>query len=519
MKNIIFLLFICISARVFSQMPTWNSEVAEIVFNKCGNCHHDEGVAHFPLTNYAAAKDADDEILDAIENDEMPPWPPDPTYVHFTDERVLSEEEKNTLIDWVMNGAPKGPGAEPEPPTYVTGPQMTDIDKEVLLPEFTISENVDQYRSFVVHSDLDETRYISGFEYLPGNVGAVHHMLIYMDTSDESYLKDLEDPLPGFESNGADLPSDYAKLIGGWAPGDNLFYLPAGMGVELSAGSDIIVELHFAPGHEGETDETTINLQYSDAIFTRPVWIDPILFHFAPCFQEPLFYIPANTVQTFHEIFSVDYGIDLTLISVSPHMHLLGQTYWAFALPPDGGDTIPLIKIDDWDFHWQSAYQFQKLLRIPANTDFYGIATYDNTTANEDNPNDPPEDVWLGEQTTDEMMLCFFAYTFYLPGDENVILDSAVLNTTHEIETLKDVSVFPNPATDVFNIQFYDPTVSNYDIVVYDLFGREVFTQSNISASNYAINIADWTEGMYVIDISAAHKKKTFKVMKVGDSE
>ena len=30
------------------------------------------------------------------------------------------------------------------------------------------------------------------------------------------------------------------------------------------------------------------------------------------------------------------------------------------------GDTIPLIKIDDWNFRWQYFYTFKKILHLPA---------------------------------------------------------------------------------------------------------------------------------------------------------
>jgi hypothetical protein len=57
---------------------------------------------------------------------------------------------------------------------------------------------------------------------------------------------------------------------------------------------------------------------------------------------------------------------------------------------------------------------------IPAGTVVKAEAFYDNTENNEENPNSPPEDVWVGEETTDEMMIIFFSYTIYFPGDEDI---------------------------------------------------------------------------------------------------
>lgn len=38
-------------------------------------------------------------------------------------------------------------------------------------------------------------------------------------------------------------------------------------------------------------------------------------------------------------------------------------------------------------------------------------AVYDNSTNNPDNPNTPPKRVMHGEQTTNEMCICFLQYT------------------------------------------------------------------------------------------------------------
>ncbi|MBC8173586.1 MAG: T9SS type A sorting domain-containing protein [Chitinophagales bacterium] len=521
MKKLFFILSLFIITRSFAQSPTWNDDVANIVFDNCGTCHRDGGIAPFSLLSYELAYDERYDVADAVEEKEMPPWLPDPNYRHFKDEKVLSEEEINTIIEWVNNGAPKGSGLQPEAPEYADGPYMEDIDQIVELPAYTVQEEDDEYRTFVIHSGLTETKYISEIEFIPGNASAVHHILFWQDTSNISWELDAEDPLPGYKSNGAMTGSEFTKLISGWAPGAKGTYkLPAGMGIEVSAGADFVVEIHFAPGSKDKIDQSSINLKYSDAFFTRPVWVDPILFHFPPVFQEPEFFIPANEIVTFHEIFpdiAEFFGVDLTFITLSPHMHLIGETFEAYSVSP-ANDTTKLIYIPHWDFHWQNAFTFQKLQRIPVSSDVYGIATYNNTSSNEHNPNDPPEDVWLGEETTDEMMLCFFAYTFYLPGDENVILDSSIIITDGIIpDELTSVNIFPNPAADVLHILVSDVGSDHYDMKVYNVFGNIVFSETVYNRSVHEINIEKWSTGMYVVDISAGGKRKTFKVMKAKE--
>ena len=42
---------------------------------------------------------------------------------------------------------------------------------------------------------------------------------------------------------------------------------------------------------------------------------------------------------------------------------------------------------------------------------------------------DLPQLVTQGEATTDEMMLVYFAYMAYQPGDEDIVIDSSLLST------------------------------------------------------------------------------------------
>ena len=47
-----------------------------------------------------------------------------------------------------------------------------------------------------------------------------------------------------------------------------------------------------------------------------------------------------------------------TLTGIMPHMHLIGKSIKAYCVTPTN-DTIHLIDIPEWDFHWQYFYQFQ----------------------------------------------------------------------------------------------------------------------------------------------------------------
>lgn len=521
MKNRLIILFFIVHTIAVHGQTTWNQDIAPIIFNHCTTCHHEGGIAPTSYMSYDEAIEDGIDIRNNVLDEVMPPWPPDPNYVHFKNERVLSTEEIDKIVAWASEGYQEGTGTAPTAPTYADDILMPDYDLSIDLPEFTVTGDEDIYRTFVIHSGLTETKYINASEFIPDNTKIIHHMLIYADTSDISWQSDQDDPGPGYASNGTTTSSPYAVLVGAWAPGDNIYQLPAGMGIEVPAGSDFAIEIHFAPDNDGESAAPQLHLKWSDAAFTRPVWVNPILYHFHPVFQEPVFYIPANTVQTFHEIYSDDatLNVDLSFISVAPHMHYLGQTYLAYAKTNDN-DSIPLINVDDWDFHWQYSYTYQKLVKIPAYTDLYGIATYDNTSANEDNPNDPPQDVWLGEQTTDEMMLCFFAYTFYLPGDEDMVLDSSILETSiTDPATHLNFFIYPNPASDIIQIVNQNPEGKNYYVQVMDMYGRIVLTDEMQYQTIRKINISQLPNAMYFISVSDGNKFFTEKILKASPGE
>jgi len=122
------------------------------------------------------------------------------------------------------------------------------------------------------------------------------------------------------------------------------------------------------------------------------------------------------------------------------------KTWEIFAITPD--DTIPLIRINDWNFDWQSWYSPEYMIHLPAETIVHATCTYDNTSDNPNNPNDPPQFISWGSSTTDEMFFVPFRYVDYQDGDELIYLgDSSSLigdvNGDEEVNIL-DVVILVN---------------------------------------------------------------------------
>ncbi|RYZ55492.1 MAG: T9SS type A sorting domain-containing protein, partial [Sphingobacteriales bacterium] len=167
--------------------------------------------------------------------------------------------------------------------------------------------------------------------------------------------------------------------------------------------------------------------------------------------------IPANQTRDFTEHFALPAFLQVSVLGVAPHMHLIGKSIKSFGVTPVG-DTQNYISIPHWDFHWQGFYMFPSIKVIPGGTNVYAQAHYDNTVANNHNPNNPPQDVIAGEGTADEMMIVYFIYTAYQPGDENITIDSTLLSVPgpQPYYTNKPLlSVFPNPAREKLNIKCF----------------------------------------------------------------
>ena len=94
--------------------------------------------------------------------------------------------------------------------------------------------------------------------------------------------------------------------------------------------------------------------------------------------------------------------IDVTLLNVYPHAHLLAREMRAYATPP-GKAKICLLDIAQWDFNWQDEYQYRTPIDLPQGTTVEMEFVYDNSTQNVRNPFDPPQRITLGPRTTDEM--------------------------------------------------------------------------------------------------------------------
>ncbi|MEM8906917.1 MAG: T9SS type A sorting domain-containing protein [Bacteroidota bacterium] len=475
----LFLLFasftLLIPFAVHSQV-TFSKDIAPIVYNNCTTCHRSGEVGPMAFTNYeeVAAWATMIEYVTSIRY--MPPWPADPAYRHFVGERTLSEEDIQLIADWVNTGAPQGdPALEPPLPTFPSGSQLgvPDLVLEMEEPYLIEGNNQDDYRVFVLPTGLTEDKGVTAVEFRPGNKRAVHHALIAYETDGEGQAKDAESPnIPGYNGFGG-FNVDTEGNFDSYTPGKATFARPGNIGYVLEANSDILVQVHYAPLPTDETDQSKVNVFFNEVPVSRPIEQGLILpIHLPGGFGG--FQIPPNEVTTFHGTrFVFD---DISLISVYPHCHLLGQKWEVYAVSPTG-DTINIIRINEWDFNWQGDYTFEHLLKIPAGSVIHTLATYDNTINNPFNPSNPPQYVYWGDETTAEMYILGFTFVPYQNGDENISLDADLTTSTSPdllITKNKLFPPYPNPVADELTVGFSLAQQQTLSLSLFDIEGQLV---------------------------------------------
>jgi hypothetical protein len=449
-------------------------------------------------------------VNEAVITRSMPPYPADITYRRYAHERALSVQEITTISEWVAMGSPAGNLAEAPPvPRMDQGPAIKSPDMVITMPTYTSTARTsDVYRCFTMPTDRMQDEFIDALEVVPGNAAMVHHVLVFVDTSDVTAELDARDQEPGYVGFGG-VGSPTAELMAVWAPGALPTVFPEGFGIRVPKGARIIFQMHYPAGTQGQTDATSIRLRFASSKAVRPVMISSALNH-DNIVNKP-FRIPANQVKTFRQQYTLP--ADVSVFAVAPHMHLIGKSAKVWARTPSA-DTIPLVSIPHWDFHWQIAYVFPTILRIPRGSVLESEFIYDNTALNEHNPSNPPREVRAGEATTDEMMLTFFYYTLYRPGDENIRLDIN-LTPTSVAEPRRSYtsgySIAPNPTTGTAWLRLPGILRDTHTINVIDGMGTIVYTDlvTPQHAGVVPLHLAHLAAGAYTMQVVGTNGSST----------
>lgn len=434
------LLTACVTEEKPVDAPTWHADIAPIVQEHCTSCHVAGGVAPFALDGYAAAAPLAASLAAAVEAGTMPPWGAESTAeceprFGFADDIRLRDDEKELLRRWADADAPEGDAAAAAQLTAapVLDPLDANAQAAPALP-FVTSGDSDQFRCFSIDPGIAEEAWITGLQLVPGNAEVVHHALVFADPARESAaLVGADGTYDCFGGSGL---SEGGALLGAWAPGAFPFEAPEGTGLALEAGSLLVMQIHYHPaGAVAAPDTTTVQLRYTTEAPAREAVLalignassrgDGLDSGVNDRGARPEFRIPAGVAD---HVESIRYEIPVNdgpyaIFMAGTHMHYVGTDMLIqidHAAPVgDEPATECLVQTPRWDFNWQRGYSYDAPLdQVPVlrGGDTLRLrCTYDNTLDNpglrralEDAGLTEPGDVYLGEETLDEMCLGVF---------------------------------------------------------------------------------------------------------------
>jgi len=436
-SSLLFLGFACTPTRSSESTSratvTYHGDIKPLVEARCAGCHA-EGEVAFSLTDYGSVRDKGDRVVEAIEKRRMPVWLAAAGHETYAGDPTITDAELGLFRSWRDEGFPEG-DAGTTPPPAAGGLTLTDLDADVALPllpgEQTYlprQELVDDYRCFVLDWPLAETKYMTGFQAIPGNREVVHHLVAYkVDAALVPMLRAMDDDEEGggYQCFGGAMPDRIAskdvqariardfpeaakrlgrhnsQWLGHWAPGMKGNHLPEGTGLPMAARGAVVVQVHYytrtAPNSADKGTEVRFTLADSVAKpgFVLPMTNDEWLP--GPGF-EPTLVVPAGGSTTVTHSVSLAralqygqavFGYDpaaykaIEVHSANLHMHSYGTSAKTW-LRHAGEDDV-LLAIDDWDLAWQRDFTFvtPKVFRVAMAKDvaYHLECSYENKTA------------------------------------------------------------------------------------------------------------------------------------------
>ncbi|MEC9241349.1 MAG: cytochrome c [Gemmatimonadota bacterium] len=385
---------------------TYAADVATIIQENCTVCHRSGGIGPMELVTYEDVRLYAPLIKIKVRDRLMPP------YYYDTDIGIqelqhdwrLSQEDINTVVAWVDQGAPLGDPADMPPPADLRATDEWSLAAEfgppdLLAPSSPIdipAEGNDVwYRPIVEIQGLpeNEERCIKALQVKPRGdaVTVVHHA--------NSTFQLLQDD-GSFRGTGA-RATEYAM-------GKLGEIIPDGVCRRIPAGSYVRWDIHMYPGGLGATAANDV---IEDNVVELGIWLHPadyeyeyrqdlVSYNFMEGQRELL--LPPNSGFMTQGFRSWDHPVRID--SFQPHGHLRLRSASLEIFYPQTGRTEIVGMVSNWSATWHQSHIFEDHVAplIPTGAVVIMKQWFDNTSAN---PNNPDPDQWVdyGQRTADEM--------------------------------------------------------------------------------------------------------------------
>lgn len=364
---------------------TFNRDVAPILNRHCVECHRRGEIGPMELTEFDEVVGWGQMILEVIDQKRMPPWHADPNVGHFSGERILPAEARQTIADWMDQGMHEGkPEDLPEPPRFVDGWHLDSTPDEVLpmraRPFLVPADGVIEYQYFVVDPHFESDVWVRAAQVIPGDASVVHHCIVFVRPPDGQGI-------------------DGVGWLGAYVPGQRAIELPSGHARLIPKGSKLVFQMHYTPNGTPTEDLSRVGFWKLDADqVTHQVSTQIAINH--------EFEIPPGERDYVVDLSRSGFPVEARMLGITPHMHVRGKSFQLQALKADGS-LESLLSVPRYDFNWQHWYEFENSVELDQIRSLEMKVTFDNSLSNPVNPA-ADEYVSWGDQTWEEMAVAFF---------------------------------------------------------------------------------------------------------------
>jgi len=414
--------------------PTFNKDIAPILFDRCVACHRPGEVAPMSLLSYGDARPWAASIKRMVQTRRMPPWPADPQFGDFKNNRRLSEEQVATIVAWVDGGAPEGDGRPPAPPMFREGwsSRMDRPPDQVIETPFTFevpaTGTVPTFAVWVKVPVRDD-RFIQAIELRPDNPRVVHHSSVTVGALPSGTKLGRGEAWEGGPVlDGVPLYSDgrpfraasaesFGKPLLFYVPGGGALQFPDGLAKRISPDQYFAWGLHFITIGTRQTVKVRLGLWWAKKAVHHEIYTwtvnERLVANGMDVVRDgkgrpQMPHIPAG-VENWPMTGTLQVKEDITLYALWPHMHFRGKDMTFVLTAPDGKPET-LLAVRRYDPNWQIVYELARPKKIKARSTITAYGHFDNSAANPQNP-DPNEDVVFGEQGNNEMYIPFLEVT------------------------------------------------------------------------------------------------------------
>ena len=387
-----------LSPRKPSDDITFTEHVSPLIQKHCAECHQPGTSAPFSLTNYKEVVSNGEMIAEVVGERRMPPWFGSPEFGTFLNCRTMDDRERETIVQWVRAGMPKGTDVveatksespaqdlqttasnDPADPKWQMGKPdwVIELSQNYSVP----AEGYVDYKYAILPTIFLNDTWVQGVEILPDNPRVVHHCNLGFVSLADGGRK--------------------AKIITGYVPGGGPMKLSDGVAVNIKRGSILGLQIHLTTTGKPEKCRLRVGFRFAKEPIQKEL-------HLLELYDNRFRIPPFAAYHTVSK--SKTLQRDVTAYGMFAHMHVRGKDITFRAHPPRSESEIMLM-IPNYNFDWQMPYYLPTgAKKYPAGTRFECVAHFDNSTFNPYNP-DPSATVRVGEQTYNEMMYGFIFYT------------------------------------------------------------------------------------------------------------